>query len=45
MKSLIRYLILLAAMPGLAHAALKVFACEPEWAALAKEIGGADVSV
>lgn len=45
MTSLIRYLILLAAMPGLAHAALKVFACEPEWAALAKEIGGADVSV
>ena len=28
-----------------AHAALEVFACEPEWAALAKEIGGNDVDV
>ncbi len=32
-------------LPGAAHAALKVFACEPEWGALAKEIGGAQVSV
>jgi len=27
-----------------AHAALKVFACEPEWAALAQELGGDQVS-
>jgi zinc/manganese transport system substrate-binding protein len=26
-----------------AHAALKVFTCEPEWASLAKELGGNDV--
>ncbi len=28
---------------GLAHAGLKVFACEPEWAALSKELGGEHV--
>lgn len=28
-----------------AHAALNVFACEPEWAALAKELGGDDAKV
>lgn len=28
-----------------AQAALKIFACEPEWAALAKELGGSDVDV
>lgn len=28
-----------------AHAALSVFACEPEWAALTQELGGGDVSV
>src|SRR4029077_10723102 len=28
-----------------AHAALDVFACEPEWAALSKEVGGEKVSV
>jgi zinc/manganese transport system substrate-binding protein len=27
------------------HAALNVFACEPEWAALARELGGSDVKV
>jgi zinc/manganese transport system substrate-binding protein len=32
-----------AAMP--ARAALNVFACEPEWAALASALGGSDVSV
>ena len=32
-------------LPVYAHAALNVFACEPEWAALAKEIGGDDVKV
>ncbi len=30
--------LLLAALPG--HAALNVLACEPEWAALAQELGG-----
>jgi ABC-type Zn uptake system ZnuABC Zn-binding protein ZnuA len=30
---------------GPVHAALNVFACEPEWAALASEIGGDKVSV
>lgn len=30
---------------GPAHAALNVFACEPEWAALVKELGGEDVKV
>jgi len=33
----------LAAAPT--HAALKIFACEPEWAALATELGGDRVSV
>lgn len=28
-----------------AHAGLKIFACEPEWAALAKELGGDKVEV
>lgn len=28
-----------------AHAALKVFACEPEWGVLAKVLGGSDVEV
>ena len=28
-----------------AQAALKIFACEPEWAALSKELGGNDVDV
>jgi zinc/manganese transport system substrate-binding protein len=30
----------LAALAAPAHAALRVFACEPEWAALAQELGG-----
>lgn len=30
---------------GAAHAALNVFACEPEWAALVKELGGDEVRV
>jgi len=33
----------MSALP--AHAALNVFACEPEWAALAQELGGDRVSV
>ncbi len=38
-------LVLGLAASGAAHAALKVFACEPEWAALATAIGGDKVSV
>jgi zinc/manganese transport system substrate-binding protein len=36
---------LLMAVTSMAHAALNVFACEPEWGALAKELGGNDVKV
>ncbi|MHB8939644.1 MAG: metal ABC transporter substrate-binding protein [Thiobacillus sp.] len=43
MKRLLVLLILW--LPVYAHAALNVFACEPEWAALAKEIGGGGVKV
>jgi zinc/manganese transport system substrate-binding protein len=35
----------LVACAPLAHAALNVVACEPEWAALAKELGGDKVNV
>jgi zinc/manganese transport system substrate-binding protein len=41
MRTLLVFLALLVAGP--AHAVVNVFACEPEWAALAQEIGGADV--
>lgn len=34
---------LLLALP--AHAALRVFACEPEWGALAQELGGSNIEV
>jgi len=37
-------LIVIAALPLTARADVDVFACEPEWAALAEEIGGAAVS-
>ncbi len=45
MVSLLLAAPLLLALP--AHAALRVFACEPEWGALAQELGGSlvDVSV
>ncbi len=43
MKRLLVFLILW--LPVYAHAAINVFACEPEWAALAQEIGGDDVKV
>jgi len=33
-------LLMIAVLPLSAHAAVEVFACEPEWAALAKELGG-----
>lgn len=39
------FLLLLAVLAFPAHAALSVFACEPEWGALAKELGGDDVKV
>lgn len=42
MKRLILGLLIALALPG-AHAELRVFACEPEWAALATAIGGASV--
>ena len=32
-------------IPSLANAAVNIFACEPEWAALAREIGGEKVEV
>ncbi len=35
----------LLAFPFQAHASLNVFACEPEWASLARELGGDDVEV
>ena len=38
-------LLLLLAPMARAHAAVNVFACEPEWAALAREIGGDKVDV
>jgi zinc/manganese transport system substrate-binding protein len=45
MKSLFRFLSLFAiALSFPAAAALNVFACEPEWAALAQELGGDKVS-
>jgi zinc/manganese transport system substrate-binding protein len=37
--------VLLALVTNRAEAAFNVFACEPEWAALASELGGGDVSV
>ena len=36
---------LVALAPAHAQAALKVFACEPEWGALAQELGGDKVDV
>lgn len=37
--------VLWLAIAGAAHADIQVFACEPEWAALAGELGGDQVSV
>ena len=37
--------VFLLALPTVAHAALNVFACEPEWGALASELGGDAVKV
>jgi zinc/manganese transport system substrate-binding protein len=36
---------LTVAVPSAAHADLKIFACEPEWGALAHELGGEHVSI
>ena len=46
MKPLLRVLLAasLATVTPAASAALNVLACEPEWAALARELGGADVA-
>src|SRR5256884_5519317 len=47
MKAILRFLFALSALVVAlpATAALNVFACEPEWAALAQELGGDKVSV
>jgi zinc/manganese transport system substrate-binding protein len=46
MNKLLRFLIVLAAaMPAVAQAALNVFACEPEWGALVQELGGDKTTV
>lgn len=45
MRRLMLTLIVLLLAGGPARAATNVFACEPEWAALATELGGKDVSV
>ncbi len=47
MKALLRSLFAISLIGvGLpAHAALKVFACEPEWASLAQELGGEQLAV
>lgn len=39
------FAVVLLWLPLSVHAALNVFACEPEWGALAREIGGDDVKV
>ena len=36
--------VLLYALTAMAHAAIEVFACEPEWAALVEELGGGHVN-
>ena len=45
MKAFRLFAFLVAAWPVFAQAALNVFACEPEWGALATELGGANVKV
>ncbi len=47
MKLILKFVIALAGalIAANGHAALSVFACEPEWAALVREIGGDKVSV
>lgn len=45
MRFIIAIIVLLAAVPAHAQSKINVFACEPEWAALAEEIGGEIVEV
>lgn len=45
MRFIIAFALLLATSPAHAQSKINVFACEPEWAALAEEIGGAAVEV
>ena len=45
MKRIRLFAVLALAWPAFAHAALNVFACEPEWGALATELGGDAVKV
>src|SRR5258708_19916245 len=46
MKTILRFAIAIgSAFAALPAAALNVFACEPEWSALAQELGGDKVSV
>ena len=45
MKKIILSLLLVAGTPALASANVNIFACEPEWGALAREIGGDKVEV
>lgn len=45
MRKTIAFASLLSAVALPAHASLKIFACEPEWAALSTEIGGKLVNV
>ncbi len=45
MQPLRLFALLFVAWPAAAHAALNVFACEPEWGALATELGGDAVKV
>jgi len=45
MKTMLKLAVLLSALIALPAHALNVFACEPEWGALAKELGGDRVSV
>jgi zinc/manganese transport system substrate-binding protein len=44
MRPLLAFVVALVLAPLPAAAALNVFACEPEWAALAQELGGDNVS-
>jgi zinc/manganese transport system substrate-binding protein len=44
LNKVISLLVLLAVVPMPAISQVQVFACEPEWASLAKEIGGDEVS-
>ena len=45
MKPFRLFVLLIAVCPTFAHATLNVFACEPEWGALATELGGDAVKV